>query len=58
MARSRWTRLESTVTMGSSSAGKTALRINPPLAIRDMDPSRTEVESQIQGKRPLTTKRA
>ena len=44
--------------MGSSSAGKTALRISPELAISDIDPSSIEVDSQIQGKRPLTTNRA
>jgi len=54
MASSRWTRFDSTTTIGSSSAGNTALRISPELAISDIDPSSAEVDSQTQGKRPLT----
>ena len=57
-ANRKWTRFESTDTIGSSSAGKTALRISPELAISDIEPSSAEAEVQIQGKRPLTRKSA
>jgi hypothetical protein len=57
-ASSRCTRLESTVTIGSSSAGNTALRISPELDSSDIDPSSVDVDSQIQGKSAPTTNRA
>ncbi len=44
--------------MGSSSAGNTALRMSPELARSDIDPSRADAETQIQGKSPLTRNRA
>ena len=57
-ASRKCTRFAETDTSGSSSAGKTALRIRPALAISEPAPSSSEAENQTQGKRPVTRKTA
>ena len=50
-------RFENTEAMGKTSAGKTAFRINPALAVSDWVPSIREVATQVHGNRPVIRKR-
>ena len=50
--RRKWTRFARTVTVGSTSAGKSTFLIRLPLAMMTPDDSASEAENQVQGRIP------